>query len=606
MRTAQGALVLDTSRFDAPLASSTAKLTAFASNLGKVAGTARSAFSSTAQLAQEFLSIRQAISTASNDIINYRQKLDKLSQVYTKLKEAGNALLTGFKALPDGLAKSTAAAVALGAGAFVAYKSLSALGRATVDVATKVKSQLQTALSGAGSALSAMASKAKYGLLALVAGVTALGGATIAGVKGVFDMGDNLKTLRDRTGASIPFLMTLQKVFQRAGMSAEAVAPMLSNMQRSLTGINADGEPTNKMFARLKLNVDELLKLSPDQQFAKIQKAISALANPAQRTAAAFAIFGRSGAALTGVFADSGSMDEVSKKLEGRAKTLKENADIFAAISVKLRESGTAFAGFFTAIAGRVGRPLLAILEKLEGSDKLTAIGEKIGKGLETGLTAVYNAIEAGQLFNVLQKVVQQLFSYIVTAIPTVASIIRSSLLNALQPVINFLISGMELAFETIQEKAGKSFAGKALGLGGSKARSFEEIQAGRTQLTGADALAKSLEELSMQNQKLTSAMQELVAPFLKEVPNFAVPSTMGITPEGRESLLAPESSKKLDQKIGGESSSLRRIGGGGGAFFADPLLKESQNQTNLLRSIDRKMGGSQALGSERTASLLA
>jgi hypothetical protein len=65
-------------------------------------------------------------------------------------------------------------------------------------------------------------------------------------------------------------------------------------------------------------------------------------------------------------------------------------------------------------------------------------------------------------------------------------------------------------------------------------------------------------------------------------------------------------SSQKLDQKLGGEASSLRRIGGGGGAFFADPLLKESQNQTNLLRSIDRKMGGSQAFGSDRKASLLA
>lgn len=606
MRTAQGALVLDTSRFDAPLASSTAKLVAFASNIGKVAGTARSAFSATAQLSQEFLSIRQAVGSLSNDIINYRQRLDKLGQVYSKLKEAGNSLLAGFKALPDGLAKSTAAAVALGAGAFVAYKSLKALGQASAEVAVKIKSQLQSALSGAGSALSAMASKAKYGLLALVAGVAALGGAVVAGVKGIFDMGDNLKTLRDRTGASIPFIMTLQKAFQRAGMSAEAVSPMLSNMQRSLTGVNADGEETNKMFGRLKLNVNELLKLTPDQQFKKIQQAISNLASPAQRTAAAFAIFGRSGAALTGVFADAGSMGEISKKLEGRAKVLQDNADIFAAISVKLRESGTAFAGFFTAIAGKVGRPLLAVLEKLEGSDRLAGIGEKIGKGLETGLTAVYNAIESGELFNVLQKVVKQLFSYIVTAIPTVANIIRGALLNALQPVINFLISGLELAFETMQEKAGKSLAGKALGFAGSKARSFEEIQAGRRELGGGDGLSKSLDELSQQNEKLISAMKEMFAPYLKETPNFATPSSMGITPEGRESLLPPASSQKLDQKIGGEASSLRRIGGGGGAFFADPLLKESQNQTNLLRSINQKLGGSQALGSERTASLLA
>jgi hypothetical protein len=613
MRTAQCAITLDTSKFDGPLERSKAKLASFAAGVADVARKTKSAIDTAAQLSQSFLTTRDAVKTLANDIINYRQRLDKLREVYAKLKEAGATLLGGLKGISPEFRKNATAALAVGAGAVIAYKSIKTLGVAMVDTANKAGKTLTSSLTKASSALSSAFDKAKYGALALVGAVTALAGGTAAGVFQVFNLGDSLKTLRDRTGASIPFLMSLQKAFQQAGISAEAVGPMLANMQRSLTGINADGEPTNKMFERLKLNVSELLQLSPEQQFSEIQKAISNLASPAERTAAAFGIFGRQGAALTAVFADTGTLDKIGKKLEGRAKILQENADIFAAISVKLRESGSIFTGFFTAVAGRVGRPLLAILEKFEGADRFSAIGDKVGAALEKAVTTLYNAIESGRLFEVLKSIIQQVFSFVTPAMPSVAGVIAGALTTALQPVINFLISGLELAFDKFKESISGSVLGRMMGLGGFTARSFDEIQAGRQDLGGAKLFEDSSKELANVFKSFTSELNKTIEPFLSKVPDLAIKTATGITPEGREGLLGPVprsdagARRAMEEAVQGEASSLRRIGGGGGAFFADPLIKEAQSQTQLLRSIDRKLGGDKgALASERKSVYLS
>ena len=611
MRTAQGAIELDTSKFDGPLQRSRERLASFGVAVANVGRTATSAFATAGNLAASFLTIREAVGKATSDIINYRQRLNTLREAYSKLKELGSSLTASLKGISPELQKNAKVCLAVGAGAVVAYKAISSLGTAMSSTARKASTALTSSLTKASSSLSAGFDKAKLGALALLGAVTAMAGGVGAGVVSVFNMGDSLKTLRDRTGASIPFLMTLQKAFQQAGISSEAVGPMLSTMQRSLMGVNSEGEPTNKMFQRLGLSVEQLLQLNPDEQFKEIQKAISGLASPAERTAAAFAIFGRQGAALTAVFADAGAMGSIGKKLEGRAKILQENADIFAAISVKLRESGSAFSGFFTAIAGRVGRPVLAILEKLEGADRLAGIGDKLGAGIEKALTVLYGAVESGRLLELLKGVFERTFEFVASAFPSVAGVIAGSLINALQPVINFLISGLELAFDKFKESISGSVMGRMMGFAGFKARSFGDIQAGRGDLGGAQMLEESQKKLTDTFNSFQSDISRITEPFAKLVPDTSFKSAMGITPEGRELGAVPESDKSarraMEEAAKGEASSLRRIGGGGGAFFGDPLIKEAQNQTSLLRSIDKKLGGGQeSFGSERKAVVFA
>ena len=151
-------------------------------------------------------------------------------------------------------------------------------------------------------------------------------------------------------------------------------AVALQNMQRALTGVNADGEPTNDMLARLKLNVDDLMKMTPEQQFMIIGRAISNLSTSAEQTAASFSIFGRAGASLKGVFKEAG-FAELGTKQSQLGVSLAKNADNFSKVSAKLRDSGSLFRGFFVEMAGVVAPSILDLFKLFEGGDILAGFG---------------------------------------------------------------------------------------------------------------------------------------------------------------------------------------------------------------------------------------
>lgn len=103
--------------------------------------------------------------------------------------------------------------------------------------------------------------------------------------------GDELSKMADRTGASVEALSELKHAAEQSDVSFEQLGGGIKIMQKNL----AAGD---KAFAALGLNVESLLALEPDKQFEVIAERISSIQNPAERTAAAMAIFGKSGADL--------------------------------------------------------------------------------------------------------------------------------------------------------------------------------------------------------------------------------------------------------------------------------------------------------------------
>jgi hypothetical protein len=179
-------------------------------------------------------------------------------------------------------------------------------------------------------------------------------------------------------------------------------AVALQNMQRALTGVNADGEPTNDMLARLKLNVDDLMKMTPEQQFMTIGKAISNLSTSAEQTAASFSIFGRAGASLKGVFKEAG-FAELGTKQSETGVALAKNADNFSKISAKLRDSGSFFRGFFIEMAGAVAPSILELFKLFEGGDILAGFGTKIGEQIKYGVEILIGAFKTNMIFDLLK-----------------------------------------------------------------------------------------------------------------------------------------------------------------------------------------------------------
>ena len=191
-------------------------------------------------------------------------------------------------------------------------------------------------------------------------------------------LGDDLVDLNAQTGVAIDKLMELQMAFDLNGMKAEQVQPVLSKMQRMIADAGSGSAEAAAKFAMMGISITEIQGLNADEQLMKIGEAITEIQNPAQRSAMAMEIFGKSGAKLLSVFA-AGGMDEVRKVLGNQAALLLENAGVFGKASDILGLTGNKIRGFFVGIASEIVPPLMGLLQQAEKLD-FSKIGAEIGK----------------------------------------------------------------------------------------------------------------------------------------------------------------------------------------------------------------------------------
>lgn len=419
MKTATCALVADTSKFDGPIDRAKAKLSAFGQAVSSVmSGVERAAnvFNTLVSVADgidkiknAFNTLREASNSAINAIKNFPVLLDKvrsfgasalgvLKNIHPAIIAVGAGTLIATGAV-YGMIKAFQGIVAVSRSVLTSLKDMAvAMASVTARTATSIGSGLVNAFRGLGSVVKS-------------AGI-ALGGMGISlgaldrffkiGITSAIELGDSMKNLSARTGASIPFLVDMQKLFKNSGISADYAGNAMLNMQRALSGINADGEPTNDMFRRLNLNVEDLMQMSPENAFKAIGTAIAGLGTESEKTAAAFAIFGRQGGGLKAVFKDP-AFATLGTNLSNLGVSLEKNADNFSKISAKLRDSGSFFRGFFVEMAGAVAPSILGLFKLFEGGDMLSGFGKRLGDQIATAINALVGAFKGGQLISILK-----------------------------------------------------------------------------------------------------------------------------------------------------------------------------------------------------------
>lgn len=101
-----------------------------------------------------------------------------------------------------------------------------------------------------------------------------------------------------KTGISIDALQRLQFAAGLSGGSLENVSGAVGRMQKALITAGEGSKEATEALNRLGLSANQILALSPDKQFEAIAVAIAAIEDPAARTTAAMALFGKSGAEL--------------------------------------------------------------------------------------------------------------------------------------------------------------------------------------------------------------------------------------------------------------------------------------------------------------------
>ncbi len=170
-------------------------------------------------------------------------------------------------------------------------------GEAYVELGTK-DGPLQKGLKAAEKQIAAWGSAVQQiGLSLFASGMARL--AIGAGALKVFaSVGTELRDLSIQTGITVEGLQTLAATARRNGSSMEELVHGVGKMERFLVQAAEGGAAANQELSRMGLTISELANLNPDQQFTRIAEAISAIENPAERTARAMAIFGRGGATL--------------------------------------------------------------------------------------------------------------------------------------------------------------------------------------------------------------------------------------------------------------------------------------------------------------------
>jgi hypothetical protein len=267
---------------------------------------------------------------------------------------------------------------------------------------TSTVNRMQRSLAGFQNGIGAFAVKAA-GLVTAFVGVQQ----SFAAFNKALSMGGQLDDLSKTTGASAGELLLLQKAFELAGSSADAVGPAIARLNRFMVEAKSGGTAQIETMNKLGLSYEQLKSLTPTDQMRLLAKSIMALPTPAERTAAAMDIFGRSGATLIPLFANfSGELDKAQGYLGSLPGLLDESAGAMADMEDDIGALGDKFNQFVAGlIAGAAGADNFAsALAKIDTAGIGAGLGEQLRVAfdapLETakaiGYTLLTGAKEAG------------------------------------------------------------------------------------------------------------------------------------------------------------------------------------------------------------------
>jgi hypothetical protein len=146
-------------------------------------------------------------------------------------------------------------------------------------------------------------------------GITAFatGAAAVArGLVSLEDRVERLSRLSTQLGVSFEFVQVLEEAGRRADVSIEQLSGSFARLQNTLAGADEESKKAQTALQRLGVSVQDFGALSEQQRIDLIGERLAAIEDPAQRSAAAIALFGRSGVQLLPFFNElGGAADDI-------------------------------------------------------------------------------------------------------------------------------------------------------------------------------------------------------------------------------------------------------------------------------------------------------
>lgn len=155
-------------------------------------------------------------------------------------------------------------------------------------------------------------------------------GAAIAGIEKVLDKFEALQTRAENLDVSTDFLQGMSQIAKKDAVGGvEVFNRAIGDLSVKLGEVKSGNAETIKEFKKWGLTISDIAGLNAEQMFYKIADTIKGIKDPAQRSAAAFDLLGKSGKNLTGVLANGsealkGMVDAVDKLDAEKIKALAE------------------------------------------------------------------------------------------------------------------------------------------------------------------------------------------------------------------------------------------------------------------------------------------
>lgn len=414
-----------------------------------------------------------------------------------------------------------------------------------VNGTQKVRSEFATIAAAATAAGAALES-----IKAAMASVQSLASAAVHVAK----LGGEIQDMTARTGISAQAVMILGQAFKDSGVPAEALGSSVGKLQKAIYEAATAGGAASAAFQDIGLSSAKLLNLAPEDQFQKVSAAIAEIENPAKRSAAAIAIFGKSGTELLPLFRDDGAITGAKSALGALPDVMARNLPVLDYISDRLEriplKATQFFAGFFDGVGQRFDN-LLARIESIDltGFGQTVAavvnltikafddgrLGEFIGltieAGAELGIAAFKRLVETVTNFFLDQNMANAIGNFSVSLVAGIGKAFVS-VQTFFEGYFNALAVYAGQAFEAVLRSVANRFAANtetilngmasvARSLGGPVAGAVipKAISLPRVSETGTnfdEALSKGIQSAQQKGQLLSEIIDVVTAQYRK------------------------------------------------------------------------------------------
>lgn len=438
-------------------------------------------------------------------------------------------------------------------------------------------------------------------------------GSAMEGIKGIiriagsmqqhlteaFDLGGALSDLAAQTGDSAGDLLVMQRAFDDAGIGADALGQTVAILRKNLSDVGGSGQ--GDLLKKLGLDQAALASMGVEEQFDTIGKAINGLASPTDKSAAAMQLFGRSGAQMLTLFADSNALENARATLGSLPDIMDKNAGSFDAISDRFKRLKQASMGIWAGLAEGLAPTFDAIGTVIESVD-IAAIGRKAGAVLGT-VVELFRTVPLGDAL--LAALDAGWTGFLNLAIEGLA---RLGLWfgDVLEKPITWLRAAFQKVIEEVIELIGKiPGIGKALGIDGFQAGSFSDLRQEQidTRRQRADEMRAAIDagDWKYKVSDRTAELWQNASDAFTERLDAVNAKYAGDKGGGGGDLGAAGTGAKAGSATASITDALTRIGGymggGGGSSKLENLADKQLNETKAMRRALEKMTGSSQVG---------